>query len=1408
MPKKKILTEADGATPLADSCECGCNGSCKGHGDAVADVPRETIADDETKDEAEANNEEVNRELRGNADEEEVLAPMPSQLRVYPVSEIKLHQGLPIHDHSDDSKDEEEELTETYDVDDKLYQVWVPLTDPGDPMSEGGPYLIDGHHHLQKAKAATHFVTSKQQKGRLVSTTPDVMTRCYYERDGWTLPLIQKLSYLMNFDGKKAVSAELEPFGPGHPIADGVADEALVSAARAAHIEATNGADLVAIIDEFDRAYEVITDGLPDGVLMRLKQLITRANVVTAHGVRYTTKALNDAVDRANVRARTGIMLGEKHHPTLVPQTCDRHGCGPRFYDNPNHKTCRWTKFTKVQTDGAVYGFRDVLDTPDGRTIKARADAGQPIPLSARWMTDGDYAVRDGAKEPQWLDLITVDDVEMPAMVGAGRVVPLTDSGESSASGNSESRARELALADSSEAERQQSADYADKMTDPRQESDVGLVLPGYGLNQNTTNPHHWSKPIPEVENLANHPAGHAPVLDSNPAILDSFRNHTSAPAQEHKMPLTELEIRKTVRAFNTAARTGASKAEVKKLDYAAMKAIADAYEEGLPIREFVSTYKSAFADEQEPGYHPSESGPYVELGSLIGPDADSGWAPDLRARMQPGEKRNVQQKTSVAGSDLGSKMMADAEDEKDAKEEEDKAKEKEEKDAKKKVEAKMDEFIAGGHSFVNLPNAVQKRATAHILRTITDVNEVEQAMTDALTAVSATQAKAIADQRGLYGEPGLARGHTTDRAMPLAGVTNENRPGRAQLEKLIAATDDTHRNAVPGGAHYIDPDSRHTKQIRKHNRAKMDPILDEFEDQLAQNVGKDKFFMAISDGVDVNQSIESQFKQIALTDSYAASIATFPNQPTVLRWMLTESFQDQRMLQFCMAQGPGQGSDGGPGWELQRGIGRVFKVSYETYQDPPGWGQEYGSMDMGLLWPENGGIGEGTINIEWDTFFPLWRLNATSTTIQAIKSIGNGPLNLASMARQLWHMSARKSRTIDTALANEMANITMEYGAVAVSGETYTSGNNGLTNQTVYQNGSGSNVPGVTATSVVVNLNPADVASAAITFTNGLPTSDYIAYPTPGVTPGPGGQVPIAAVRLLAGQAVTTNSAPYFGANGKTKSPIVPPRSQLTLTSAGADSVSTLNPITMTAPTLNVQGLLGPDGYIYSYPGTTATYAVDWPNGVVVFASGVSNNSGIIGTTVTLSYSYATNFDYFPVVPGINGLASLATGETPAAFANRLLTQIDVTAGIMSSWPRFVVPDLALMSTEVSPIITSATAFFKLNSPEETTLYPSEDFFATRDRVDLARINTPWWVGNNFIIESRRNTTRYIIDTPWENRGPYVKYDSAMNVIAGEGYYGAEASCICTPQVKNSSGTIINPVARGIMLVQGGQPI
>jgi hypothetical protein len=255
-------------------------------------------------------------------------------------------------------------------------------------------------------------------------------------------------------------------------------------------------------------------------------------------------------------------------------------------------------------------------------------------------------------------------------------------------------------------------------------------------------------------------------------------------------------------------------------------------------------------------------------------------------------------------------------------------------------------------------------------------------------------------------------------------------------------------------------------------------------------------------------------------------------------------------------------------------------------------------------------------------------------------------------------------------------------------------------------------------------------------------------------------------------------------------RNPLVRPRTNTTLTSQGQLTSSVVNAITVSVPAAQVQGYLDANGNIQSFPGgSVATYAVDFVNGRVAFNAASTVN----GTTLpTVGYTYVTNFDVFSLtVPG---------GVEPSLYYNRLLEQIDRTAALMGSFPRFMKPNLILGSLMACTRITNAQTFYKWQSPVGTDLFPSKNFIAERNGKMVAEHNTPWSAGDSRLLLTRRGSTKYGVDTPFEIEGPIQKQNNGA-LVDTKLIYGAENSVICTPQVTDQAGNVMNPVARSIFL-------
>lgn len=425
-----------------------------------------------------------------------------------------------------------------------------------------------------------------------------------------------------------------------------------------------------------------------------------------------------------------------------------------------------------------------------------------------------------------------------------------------------------------------------------------------------------------------------------------------------------------------------------------------------------------------------------------------------------------------------------------------------------------------------------------------------------------------------------------------------------------------------------------------------------------------------------------------------------------------------------------GIGPDGFENSVINGQIGSVLKLPVEFYTPPTG-SMDLPGYDNGLIVAEDAGIPTSLIGLNWLAFAPTWRRAAAELTKDAAQALKNGPLNYQALARIAYHLVEDKKRRVDRAIAEEMLAVSDEYGAVAVNNEAAIAGN------------------------VIANSG------------GGLLYGNTVTYYAKLIGAG-------------------TSGAPALN-------PVVRKRVDVSMNNAGQVSTSTRFGVTVTGgSTTQVEGYIDANGQIASFPGTAATFAVDYVNGRVLFnaASNINNSTAL----PTISYTYVTNFDTFnPVVP--NGVEN-------AVYYNRLLEQVDKTAALMGSFPRFMAPNLVLGSLMAMTRVSNAQLFYQQASPSGTNLLAAtRNRVAERNGVGFAQHNTPWSAGDSRLLLTRLGATKYGVDTPFEIEGPFPTYDANRQIRDTKVIKGSENSVICTPQVVDQSGKTLNPVARSIFL-------
>lgn len=855
----------------------------------------------------------------------------------------------------------------------------------------------------------------------------------------------------------------------------------------------------------------------------------------------------------------------------------------------------------------------------------------------------------------------------------------------------------------------------------------------------------------PDSEFNTSNPEGSTDQSGRNAAADTRAQAHGAAGVTT----VNKSDIQRSIKAFLDAVGAKANESEVFAARDAAQQAILKGLGEGLQLPDECRSYVDAEGAMEIAGYNPSKSAPVAILGNATA-SATGGFAPDVRGA--------TTQTAPRVGEEA--RLLRDGEDEKEREFLKKLRTDHEEREAKKERLTKVDAVLeAKKDALEKLPEAARDHVTSQVRTLARDAEHAETLLEDQIESISKVMADASLQNKG------VARGTTVvDPAAPGGNVTvnNEARPWMAGLDKFLKATDDVLR-ASP--VYETNPDLSETKARRKHNMDKFVlPMLDHvFAQRAAQNAA---FASLMGDSADSQEkALSDTIAKVAMssaTDSTALSAVY--NQPTILALILVQMFQDMRMLQFVHPFGAGMGD----GSSFKFDTGNIAKIASEYFTDAANYGVNSGAYDAGNFYPEDTGIDEATVGLAWLTYMTKWRKGAVSLTHELIRAMGGGPLNYPATARHLMHMSWRLQRAIDKSLADEMLNVSDEYGAVAVANQSYTTGNNRLPDLSVF--------PG--AGTVTVNLNPTKLASAAVAA--GDPYASY-------------GANVVAAIRL---QTRGTNHASPYSGTVYGVDPIVRPRLVPSMANSGQVTTTTQNPFTISAPVAMVMGYLDSGGQIQNIPGGgTATFAVDWENGVVVFnaGAGLAGAGGVLTTTVTFSaYSYATNFDNFTAT---QAFATIPAGVTYEKYLIGLLTQMDRTAAYMGSAGRFVKPDMALMSLVASVNVTSADTFSQYQSPKGSSLYPTEDFFAERSGVMMARHNAPWYGADRRILLTRLGSTKYGIETPLEIRGPYPSYDSNGRIKSNDIWYGEQNEVIATPQAVDANGNVLNPVSRTIVL-------
>lgn len=1064
--------------------------------------------------------------------------------------------------------------------------------------------------------------------------------------------------------------------------------------------DSVEGWDEIVITPVAGYAEILAGDAGPRG-LLRVRQYAAQCDVRNQNGRIYPRAVLEAAILTAQPLARSGAMLSEFRHPTVAQADGEE-----KYVDNgPAAKTAAVDVIEMPDAEGRVYIVRTILDTPEGRKVADRFRSRRPYGISTRFKMRGDARMVGGVMSyvASAMQILTWDDVENPAVLGAGRFELLSDSVRASLQDTAPSGA----------------GTYRE-----------------HGLNS--------SDGSAGVERRARTEGRMNEKLKAKIARLFALR------------------------AAGDSAGAAALRTEIGQL----IKLASDDDEDVKDASEEVMKYDSLSALQ---GYNGDRPAPRGGNARDVAGGGGAGYAPDAtRGDQNPDGAASVNNRQSAGGDededeDKDKDKTAGADEDKMTSEElaewrKDKAdREKAADDARitAAVAAACDSVRESDTALRALPSSVQDGILNLVKSQIRDPKSVAKAVSDQVALVSQLAADSRLSARGVS-IGGAAGGQTTRDAAHPATVVHEPLPHMEGVDKLLAACDSYAQRRTG-----FNPGASDVRSRRGYNRrAFIDPMLLEYVDRFAGVKSIEEWFakndaFAVGGEKALCDAIAGQM--LAAGDS--STLATMWNQPTILMTLIIQSYWDMHMMQYCEGIGPGLDDpiSGMGGWATDPRIGTTLRVPSEYYEEPTGYGVRGPQFNALLQVPENGVFPMGQVKTAWLSYSATWmRLGARLTT-DVVKALGNGPLNYSAVARHLYHIAKDKGRRVDEGLANEMLNASDEYGAVAVAAEAVN-----LTNNSSYAGGG----------SVTVNLNPAKTANAAVVSS----TDDSVVYGTNAV----------GAVRVK-GRGLATAS-PYFG-TALGGDPIVPPRAKKDLTSQGQITTTTINPISIAG---KVEGFLDDQGNVAIRPGQSAAdYAVDYNNGVIVLSDtyGATGSSGILTSGVTIAnYSYVTNFDNFSL--------TVPSGLTPEQYYNQLLTQADRTGALMGSAPRYMAPNFAVMSLVAATHIANASSFAPLLAVNGQTLYPTEDFFATRSGIGFARHAGRWRVGDKRIHLGRLGSTKYGVDTPFAVDGPHQAYDQATaNPVDAKFYLASENNVICTPVVTKQDGSVLNPPSRAILL-------
>ena len=1295
--------------------------------------------------------------IEAEQDSIEILQPLPFHFEVIDRERLSLDPMFPIHAGQQFEPDEDLP-PETFDVAKKEFKVWR--------QTSGNEIVFDGHHHFPLAKAAVYYVHSGVLKGRLVAVPKEVRCLVFLESEGWTADLIKKLSQEANFEGKKAIVVEPEE----------------VTAAR----------------DSFEQSFEVVfdsicTDSKTIRILsrdsknneIRVRQRATRWDSVNENNRIYPFAVGEEARKVADAWARTGLMTSEFEHPNIV-KDCSGNSCVDKFASNPRRQTAIVHRWHEPDADKWVDVERTIKgNTPYGKIVKDAIEKGQPVGLSTRFHLKGREKNINGRRVvvADHMDILTIDDVENPAVIGAGAYSPVTDSVLEFLAGDSET--------------------YALPFSTEQPRDGPYLGTPFFGINNNTANPE----------------------IDEEPELQKETDSRRSGVLEESHM----IDIPRLINEFRAKyAQSGADSRQYAVDGINIVHEIAAQKKSGdCGWKANLDSFKAAFDSSTIQGYRGGAI--QVTVASEMGGEVGEGWGSEIETATGLGKlvNRGGMEKPEPHGeggahthsgpdADFIKKLRTDSEEkeEKEKKKEEFKkaAEDCEEMKAMDMDEAEMDSLKKGIRKLF-MQTRPGTDAKAFLLA---NLSLVKKSTGDAATANRAQELIALHAKQNPNGDTTGkvltgkgTEGDTQGSRARGANVTQEFVPWAAGTERFLNAVDSKcrqNRGALISGIEIPDPDAQATKQLRALNR-NSETMRGVLEDHRAYRMGlardNSEYKLATDSAEDEMKLMQKAVSPLLSIDPRSTpavdttTTAQVLNQPSIQEGQIVVGFQDLTALPFVMAMGPRgfNAASRTAGFEANPAMpfGTNLRIPSINYVNPSGYGYQDAIFDAGLEVGQNVGIPPGNITVAWLNFGVVPRKISCILTWEAIKQIGNGPGDISLLSWELYMMAARESRAIDNALYSEMVNVAYEFNCVPVSAESYAGAGNLINNNSQYN-------PGV---AVVVNLNPGKKANAGV-----LAGDMSVTYPA---APPAAFQPIVAAVRLLAG-GVNNNAAPFYGFYNQAPypgtigpGPIVRPRTVPTLSNAAGNTTNvTTNPVTITGMLVPaVQGEVAATGGIWSYPGTTATFAVDYENGTIVFPAGsVAGAANVISTSLTVSYSYATNWvDYVsdPALAAANNL--IPVGQNAQQYQSLLMNTVDTVAAEMGTAGNYVKPDCALVNLIGSSQFTAAQIWAPLFSPPQTELFPNPMALGERSGVTFHRHNSSWVGRSQTLLLTRKGSTFYAQDTPFQIMGPVTVQDQNGYPTGNLSFYGQEFSVIGTRQPIDINNNVLQCPNKVIIL-------